>query len=473
MATALQTASGRLMRVQGPRLGQYSSVTGGYAMGAVWTNGEGPEGSLVDDFSAMSYLAVVLSQPMVAAVANKIVRTVASRPLKVYRLNSQNDRVRITSASRDSAASLVGVLERPQPRRSGVHLKQWIMSPSTIFGNSVVAKYRSDPNGPPDALLPLRWTQLSGYAEMGGDVEWWGSTQLGGAERYVRVEDTLHFAWDAPESGVGISPLEQLARTIRLEDAAVRSQTATFRNGSRPGGWVSMPPGTKTDKESWDRMRSSIETLHKGVDQHGRIGLLAPGATFSPASFSPVDLDLMKARVYNREEACMSYDVKPPVIGADLSGLNYAGLREIYKDFHVTSMRPWYSLIEETIQAQLIDPEPMWEGCFVEFELADVLRGDPLQEAEALERQINSAGLTPNESRRIRNLPVVDDEAADKLYISQNTRPLDEPLDQPDTQPAADEPAPPQAPQQGPGAQVIRVIRDGNGNITGYEKAAG
>lgn len=453
--TTLQTASGRLMRVQGPR-----GLTMATPPGAVWSDGRGHDLDAAEDFAALSYVAIIMTQPNVAAVANKVVRTLASRPLKTYELLPDGDRIRVRGNMNHRGAGLARLIERPLERRSSVHLKQWIAFPAAVFGNSVLAKYRADKQAPPTALFRLNWTQLSGYAETGGDIAWWGSTQMGGVERFVRVEDTIHFAWDAPENGVGISPLQQLAQMIRLENAAVRSQTASFRNGSRMGGFISPPPGVKFDKDAADRMRESIEQLHKGVDRHGRVALLAPGSTFESASFSLVDLELMKARLFNREEACMIYDVKPPAIG-DLKDANNAALREISRDFHMTTMPPWYTLVEETLQAQLIDPEPEWEGMFVEFDLSDQLRGDPLQEAESLEKQIFSGQITLNESRKIRNLPRVDHPKADTLWMPINN---EAPFD---TEPKQ---APQQATPTPPPSGKISVIRDAQGNITGYQK---
>jgi HK97 family phage portal protein len=136
-------------------------------------------------------------------------------------------------------------------------------------------------------------------------------------------------------------------------------------------------------------------------------------------SFSAQESEWARTRQLTREEVCMVYDVKPTVIG-DLTHGTYSNVQELNRDFYKSTLRPWLTLIEETIQAQLIDPEPAWEGLFVEFDMKEMLRGTPLEEAQALKLQFESAGITPNERRDITNQPRINDPMADELFVQGN-----------------------------------------------------
>ncbi len=218
--TTLLSAGGRLTRVRGPRTGTLSSLP----PGAVWTDGTGHDGLRPDHDVRIAYDRVLESQPMVWAVWSKLVRTFASVPLKLYELQSDGDRLRVRSQMSHRGANLARMLESPTPRRGATHLKQWILGPTATYGNGLVAKFRPDPEAPPTELIPLDWRYVSAYAQQGDEVEWWGTNQLGGPERFIPVEETLHFAWQPPTyGGIGSSPLAPLARTLRLEDAMVRS----------------------------------------------------------------------------------------------------------------------------------------------------------------------------------------------------------------------------------------------------------
>jgi HK97 family phage portal protein len=375
----------------------------------------------LDGFWVRSYSEIYQTQPVVAAVVNKIVRQGATMPLKTYRRGDDGEKQRVTSRDDDPGAGLAGIFERPAPRCGPIHVKQWILSPSLVFGNGLLAKFRGDgPDNPPTELLPMDWRFVSAYANA-GSVLWWGTTQVSGVERYVPVEETLHFAWDSAGGCLGVSPLHQLAVSLRLEDAAQRWQTSSFRNAARPSSAVTLPQGANPSKDQMRVMRETLESVHRGVDNAFKVALLAPGATWQPMGFNMQEAALVDTRRLNREEVCMVYDVKPSVIG-DLStpGAGYGSVVEINKDFYRSTLRPWLTMIEETIQAQLIDPEPEWDGLFVEFDLSEVLKGEPSAVAAQIATEIASGTMTPAEGRKIQNRSKLDQEGMDKAYLPTN-----------------------------------------------------
>jgi HK97 family phage portal protein len=382
----------------------------------MWSDGErwGQDGN---SSSAISFDSIIRTQPVVAAAVNKLTRQASTLPLRTYRSLDDNKRERLTDHPVHS------LLHKPIPRRGAVHLKQWAFRPMLAHGNSLIAKYREDPDGPPTALLPVDWRHIEAYAASGGCVEWWATTQTG-ERRWIRVEDTIHFAWMG-ESEVGISPLEHLGTTVKIEDAAQRYQASTMENGVRPSAGVTMPEGHRaSDPEVRQFFREQIEGLHKGVDRAGKFFLLPPGGDIKPLTFSAADAQLIQQRKINREEIAMVYDLPGPLIG-DLEHGTYSNVTELNKQLYKSVLRPWLTLVEETIQAQFIDPEPGWEDIFVEFDLSDQLRGDPAEMASAIKSNIESGVMTRNEGREAQNLPPADDEGADKLtYPANNQAPL-------------------------------------------------
>jgi hypothetical protein len=107
---------------------------------------------------------------------------------------------------------------------------------------------------------PFDWRYISAWAPPGGPIEIWSSTELGAGDPvYVPVDDTIHLAWQAPAGRTGVSPLHQLAVTPRLEDAAQRLQTASFRNGTRTGGYI-IPPEKWTKQQANDSRSSGRPT---------------------------------------------------------------------------------------------------------------------------------------------------------------------------------------------------------------------
>lgn len=418
--TSLLTADGRLLRKAGPS-GSFPVSTYGFGGGGsfdgVWTDRSEDEGETA---ALISYSTIYETQPVVAAAVNKLTRQGSTLPLKVYRRNANGDKERVTSGS------LVDLLSSPLPRRGPVHLKQWVLMPLLTHGNAILAKYREEPDGPPTALLPVDWTCVEAYAPQGGYVEWWATTQTG-QQRWLRAEDTIHFAWESPNGEIGVSPLKQLTTTIQIEDAGQRYQRAMFKNSARPTGAIEVPEpanGKPLPPEIRAEMRADIDRLFSGIENAGRPVLLQGGAAWKAMSHTAHEAQLIAQRKLNREEIAMVYDLPGPLIG-DLEHGTYSNVTELNKQLYKSVLRPWLTLKEETIQAQLIDPEPEWEGLFVEFDMGEVLRGSKVEEIAAAASSFTNGLMTLNEVRSVLNLPRVDIPAADQPHIpANNMQPL-------------------------------------------------
>lgn len=411
--TSLIAANGQLLRRTEPR-GIPSAAFGfggGLTFDSVWT-----DASEASDETGrlISFSEIYDTQPVVAAAINKLARQGSTLPLKVYKRKENGERDRLIGHPLET------LLRKPLTRRGPVHLKQWILIPLLTHGNSIVAKFREDPSGPPTALLPVSWPHIEAYAPEGGEVEWWATTQTG-ERRWFQAQDAMHFAWLSPAGEIGTSPLRQLGTTIQIEDAAQRFQRAMFRNSVRPTGAVTIPENVVLDKETRKEMRADLDKLHTGVDNAGRTMLLPGGAEWKAMSHSAHEAELIEQRKLDREEIAMVYDLPGPLIG-DLTHGTYSNVTELNKQLYKSVLRPWLTLVEETIQAHLIDPEPEWEGIFVEFDLGEQLKGDPVELADALRTQVEAGVMTRNEARKFLNLPRDPSPAADQLFYSANNQ---------------------------------------------------
>src|SRR5207237_1164089 len=79
-------------------------------------------------------------------------------PLKVYKRGENNERERVLDHP------LADLLSRPAHRCGPVHLKQWLILPLLVHGNSLVVKFRPEPGAAPSALLPLDWPSIDARA---------------------------------------------------------------------------------------------------------------------------------------------------------------------------------------------------------------------------------------------------------------------------------------------------------------------
>jgi HK97 family phage portal protein len=189
---------------------------------------------------------------------------------------------------------------------------------------------------------------------------------------------------------IGVSALEKLGITLRLEDAAQRFQTAQFANGNRPSLAVTLDH-QNPKKELLDLTRANIENLHKGPDRSGKTILLGAGAKVQTLSMSPVEAALIEQRKLDREEVGMVYDLAGPLMN-DLTHGTYSNVEELNRGLYRDVVPPWTQLIVETFQTQMIDQQPAWLDHIVAFDFADKLKGTPAELAATLKLASRSPG---------------------------------------------------------------------------------
>jgi HK97 family phage portal protein len=407
--TTLQTVGGLLRsRPKGALTSFYSDKLSTAAFGAILA------GTDDEDLYLRSYEDIYRSQPVVAGVVDKLARRTATLPFHGYRNLPNLDRELIVGDSLDS------LIKHPMPRAGTVHLLHHIKASLLIHGNALVAKVRGgDRKAPPVMLWPINWATVSAYGD--GRIEFWSTTQFGGQERFIRAEDTMHFAWPGPDGGeIGVSPLEKLGVTIRLEDAAQRHQTALFKNGTRPSMAISVEQ-EKSDIAALEFARDRVEAMHKGVDNSGKTFFMGANVKVQPLSLSPVETALIEQRKLNREEVGAVYDLAGPLMN-DLEHGTFSNVQVLLDSLYRDILPPWLTLIQQTFQAQLLDQQPEWSDRFLEFDLSAKLKGDPVQLATSLKLQVEAGLLTRNEARRILNLPPMSDPAADELTANLNNQ---------------------------------------------------
>jgi HK97 family phage portal protein len=308
----------------------------------------------------------------------------------------------LTNGSRTAVAredGLATLLRRPRPGTSTVHLLAHVFQSLLTHGNALVAKLRGpDPEAPADHALAARLGRH-------------GRVRRGGRGHRVVVDDAvrrrgalhqrrrhLHFAWPGPDGGqIGVSPLEKLGVTIRLEDATQRFQIANFRNGNRPSLAISLEQ-PKPSKELLAVMRESIDNLHKGVDKAGKTILLGAGRKCSRCRLSPVEAALIEQRKLNREEVAIVFDLGGPSL-SDITDNSLGNVAERNRAFYRDVLPPWTELVVQTFEAQLIDQEPAWMDRVVRFDFTAKLVGEPVEQADALKAKVEAGLMTRNEAR--------------------------------------------------------------------------
>lgn len=351
-----------------------------------------PGGKTMVVSPAATYDAMYRRQPALYAVATLLIKGIARLPMHTFLMDADGDR------SRQRAHPLAKLLRNPYKRGSAWDWKVRLAYDLMIHGKHLQVKVRSK-TGTPIGLQPVPWWRVETIRDELGILGF--AVHLNGRVEIVGLDDTVYY--ELP--GGGVSPVEVLKRTLAIDEAAIDYQGAALRNGVTPRAAFSFKQVSPQDRPF---VREEIEKLYTGPENAARFAILTGDASVSPIGVSAVDLALIDQRKLTREETCVAYGVSPSVVGfATDKVATHASQQEFRKQLYVDALGPILTMIEETMQAQLVDEELSWDGLFVEWTMDELLKPDLEARSRAHLMSQQSSTLTIDERRAAENKPAL------------------------------------------------------------------
>lgn len=361
----------------------------------------------------ISYSQAVTESPIVYAVWSRLVQTLATTDIVIERRQADG------RWEPEADTSLEMLLRRPAEGFGLVDCLQWFFNPYFVEGNALVAKYRERAGAAPSGLLPLDWRCVSAWSAGGPSVELWSTTQMAGRDVAISPGEVVHLSWDAPTAGpIGASPLGALTTAVRVADAANRALEAQYRHGLRLSGFLVYPTDTRPedlpDDAGMEAMKTAFMNAYGGVDNQFKVAVLKGGMDFKTFSMSVADSQVLDARSMVADDVYRAFGVRRSDFEDAGQGVQ---VEERNRSLH-RSLIPHARLLEQTLQRQLIDPEPEWRDLRVRFDASDLLRGTYREELEAAVHGYTNGLLSVTEARAQLGLATPDDVPdADALHV--------------------------------------------------------
>lgn len=370
----------------------------------------------------ISFTRIFQSQPWVAAAVMRMLTWAVRVPLCAYKKTGTDYASKKLGPDDHPIARLIA---NPWKGGSAAQLVMNLLGPILVHGNSVS---RIDDTHFLDGVLgltPKDWRfsmpimpfrdQLTGFRF---------DSDIPSRQSDASIDKVLHIAWWSPVGPLGTSPLMQLGTTLNIEDAAQRYQLGTFRHGGRPATAITMDEaflGLKSGerKAIIKQIRADVDELYGGPDNAGRPALLPPGLTWDAVGQTTVEAELVDQRKIAREEVSAVYLIPPPLLGI-LDRATYANIGVQREMTYTDCLGPPLILIEQAINAQIMRDLLQDDQVYVEFDFGAVLRGDRLQEINAIRQAISMAMMTPNEGRSILSYPSSDVDGMNDFFIPGN-----------------------------------------------------
>lgn len=342
----------------------------------------------------------------------------AALPLCVYRRTADDGRERAT----DHPAYRV-LHESPNEEMTAYTWKQQQAWSGARYGNAL-SLIRRKQDGTVVDLWPLDWqrVRLERNERTGKLVYVYRPAQSASDELRLRADEVLHVRPLTSLGVIGLNPIEQVAETFGAALATEKYAATFFRNDATPSGVLSFDASITPEKA--DEIRQAWTDRNRGVQNERRHGVAVVGAggKFTPLEVDHQQLQFLESRKFTRSEIAGIYRVPPHMIG-DLERATFSNITEMSRGFLDFTLRPWLTNFEQSLTVALLSAEERAAGYYVEFNVADLMRAQPKEQAEAMSIQIQSGQLTPNEARRAMNRPSM--EGGDRLFINSAAVPLD------------------------------------------------
>jgi HK97 family phage portal protein len=353
--------------------------------------------------SMQTYAAIYKSQPNVRIPVDFLARNVAQLGLPVFRRVSDTDRVRLPDHD------LAQWLEHPNPGTTRYRLIEDTLQDYLVYWHAYWLKIRTTPMG----LVRLPAGQVSIVGTLLPTAFVW--TLENGAQQTFDPSEIVHFG-----ALRGVSPLETLRRILAEEAAAGDYRQSLWGNAGRMEGVIERPPTapkwTDKQKQSWREQWQAAYSA--GGSRPGAVSVLEDGMVFKPISFSAKDAEFLAARKLTREECAAAYHIPLPMVGI-LDHATYSNVREMRKMLYSDCLGPTLEMIQAEIERQLLPDCRDHDRVYVEFNIAEKLKGSFEEQAQSLSLAVGKPWMKVNEARALQNLPADDDPTSDEIAAQQ------------------------------------------------------
>lgn len=314
-------------------------------------------------------------------------------PIKFYR---RGTRKRILNHS------LLRVLNvRPNRFQNAFEWREMLQGHLELRGNAY-CEIVDDGKGIIKELVPRHPDRVSVEVSQSGDYRYRIAGQNG--ESYVLPRGAVwHLRGLSSDGVVGMSTVSYARESFGLGIAAQQYGARFFANDAKPtSGWIKYP-GAYKDKTQREEVRESLQAAQSDMNR-GKLMLLDYGMEYNEVGLNNEDAQFIQSRQFQVTEIARWFGVPPHKIG-DLSRATFSNIEQQSLEYIQDGLQPRASRIEASVEAELLLDD---EEIDVEFDFAELLRGDSAARAAYYHNGILDGWLVRNEAREQEGFEPID-----------------------------------------------------------------
>lgn len=358
-------------------------------------------GYAINEESAMRVSAVYACVRLIASA-------IATLPLHIYE--------RTNETRREIDSPLWYLLnESPHGRWTAASMWEWVIKCNCLRGDAFIVLIRNGAGNVVE-MRPLHPNMVR-VNRNGDRLDYYVHEY----DRYygVEQENMLHIP------GFGF---DGVSSQSVIENAAFQSIGVALATDEYSGKFFSNGAMTKhlitTEKaltqEQIDSLKRGYAERYAGTDNSGKPMVLTEGLKLTELSMTAADAELLDSRKFNVIDIARAFGVPPHMIGAQETTSSWgSGVEQMSIGFVKYTLKPYLNRITDEVNRKIFKSARY----YIEFELNDLIKGDSKAESDALRQALGGSQgigwMTPNEVRKLKNLPPI--EGGDVLYDPKNT----------------------------------------------------
>jgi HK97 family phage portal protein len=318
--------------------------------------------------------------------------TMASLPVVVYRQRKDGGKNRVTDHW------LYNLLARkPNRFQNPFEWREMLQGHLSLRGNAF-CQIISNPRGEITELMPIHPDRVRMEVMDSGDFRYRVRMQSGDETIFPRGQ-IWHLRGLSSDGLMGMSPIELARESLGMALAAQDYGARFFTNDAKPtGGWIEFP-GTFKDAEAKRVFRDSYQSAQAGSNR-GKVLVLENGMKFHEVGVTNKDAQFLELRKFQITDIARMFRVPPHMI-ADLDRATFSNIEQQSLEFVMHTMTPWAERWEASIETELL---PDGDALEIEFDFANLMRGDAASRSAYYQSGIQNGWLTRNEARISENL---------------------------------------------------------------------
>lgn len=287
----------------------------------------------------------------------------------------------------------------------------FVLISNLILNGNGFAYIERDKNGKVTGLRNLKSSQVT-ILESDDGKELGYRVMFTDETRDVDYQDMIHLKTFTVDGKVGISPLYSLKPELSMLKNGNGLLAGFFKRGVNVGGILKLADSTLNNKQKKE-IRQQFEEANAGASNAGSVLVLDSTQDYKQIEVNTKILEMIQNNKYSTQQIAKVFGIPLNRFGMELTNSSDSDQNDVYIS---SALNQYVKALEQEFTKLHVD---------VEIDFSDLRDQSPSRLLiRAVEKNGGSGVLTINELRCLYDLPSIDSDIGDQIYINSASVPL-------------------------------------------------